>query len=203
MQHKPFYTTRAFYSSIIVLFIGALILTFQVVTVRIKHDTALLLTRDETPVSKWAINTTEYDILKEKLNLPDVAPRETAIVGTVTPGTGEASTTTAAPIATSTTASPAIDILHLTLAVKNGTGIDGLAGVVRTRLTKQGFSDVTATNTKTPQKENIFYAKESVTDAMLATLKTHLPASFADARREPALDGSTFDIEIIIGTPIE
>lgn len=206
MKNKPFYTTRLFYRSTVILAVIVLVLAFRAVTMSIIQDTAVLLTTSDTPTSKWTIDATQYNIIKTKLTLPDVAPRETKVVGTVTQtqDTPVASSTAAETSPeTQTQSETVLNIKTLSIAIKNGTVIEGLAGVLKKSLDDAGFSNVSAANTRNPQKAHALYVKSDISDEQLTKLKESLPSSFTSINREDAIDGSKYDVEVIIGAPIE
>jgi hypothetical protein len=108
--------------------------------------------------------------------------------------------TTSEPVPAATTTepiAPTVDLTTLTVVVRNGTGISGLAGKVSTELTAAGFGKATTGNSD-PQTDTEIYIRADVRDAVVATLNEKLPSFLAGAvvmEKEP----TSADIVIILG----
>lgn len=196
MDTKPFYTTRGFYLSMTVLVIAVLAIAFVTVTRGLLTQVDRALVVESKPSATSSLNSENYAILDQKLDLPEAA---STTVSTSTVATATSTATTTAVVATSTPVQtvPTIDVSKLTVAVRNATGVTGLAASVRDELTGAGFAKA-STGNATAQPRTEVYIRANVRDAVVAILKEKLPNLLVDAdimEKEP----TSADIVIILG----
>ena len=198
MDTRPFYTTRAFYLSMTTSFIIVLAVVFVFATRTLLTQVDATLATETASQQELSLDTGHYALLKQKLGLPDVAPSVSSETSVSSPSTSTAATTTAAA-ATSTPAEAPLDInlSTLTVAVRNGTGISGLAGKLRDDLVAAGFPKATTGNSDKQSRTEI-YIRADIRDAVVAILKEKLPTLLDGADimdKEP----TSANIVIILG----
>ena len=138
------------------------------------------------------VENEHYLALKAKLNLPDIAPQNdmTAVAAT----TSAPATTT--PLQSEQTP-PEINLAEYSLAVRNGTEMNGLAGKLAVELETAGFAQAKTANAS-PQAVTEIYIKEDIRTEVFPLLKAAAPELLQDAvlmQNNP----TSADIVIILG----
>lgn len=197
MDTRPFYTTRAFYLSMTTSFIIVLAVVFVFATRTLLTQVDATLATETASQQELSLDTGHYALLKQKLGLPDVAPNVSETPAPTLSTSTTATTSTDTATSTPAAALPDINLSTLTIAVRNGTGISGLAGKLRDDLVAAGFPQATTGNSdKQPRTE--IYIRTDIRDAVVAILKEKLPTLLENADimdKEP----TSANIVIILG----
>lgn len=188
MHTHPFYTTRTFYIVMTATFVLALAILFTTTTRDLRAVIEDAFVAETSAVQELTVENEHYLALKQKLKLPDVAPREVAGALPV------ASTT---PTEVATTSTPALVVSDYTLAVRNGTSVNGLAGKLADILLTAGFAKA-VTGNATPQGVTEIYIQEDIRAEVFALLRTAAPELLEGAQLM-ANNPTSADIVIILG----
>ncbi|OGG61892.1 hypothetical protein A3C87_00655 [Candidatus Kaiserbacteria bacterium RIFCSPHIGHO2_02_FULL_49_34] len=192
MHTRPFYTTQTFYIVMTTTFVLVLALIFTTTTRDLRAIIEQTFVAETGTVQTLTVENEHYLALKAKLSLPDIAQREAPI----TPDEAQGAATSTEE-AISTTA-PTLNLLDYSLAVRNGTTIQGHAGNLATLLEGAGFAKA-ATGNASPQTVTEIYINADIRTEVFALLKAAAPELLAEAQLMQN-NPTSADIVIILGS---